>query len=174
MTRITVKCGVLLPALLIAPFFASAGDIQAGFSPGGSATRLILTAINNASASIDVAAYSFTSKPIALALIDASKRGVTVRVVADEKANSRYTSITYLANHGIAVRKNGRYAIMHNKFMILDGKSVETGSYNYTSSAEKRNAENAVLITGVPNLAANYTGEFNRLWGESEAVSKSW
>lgn len=166
--------GAVIAALLASPALASAGNIESGFSPGGTATRLILNAIANASTSIDVAAYSFTSKPIALALVDASRRGVRVRVVADAKANSHYSSVTFLANHGVAVRKNGRYAIMHNKFMVLDGKSVETGSYNYTSSAEKRNAENAVLISDVPHTAAAYTQEFNRLWGEADAVSRSW
>ncbi|WP_454805771.1 phospholipase D-like domain-containing protein [Klebsiella pneumoniae] len=56
----------------------------------------MLGAINNARQSIDVAAYSFTSKPGATALAGANRRGVAVRVVADEKANSdRYTAVTY-------------------------------------------------------------------------------
>jgi phosphatidylserine/phosphatidylglycerophosphate/cardiolipin synthase-like enzyme len=57
----------------------------AGFSPDGSALNVVLTGITHARQSIDVAAYSFTSSPIATALVDAARRGMKVRVVADEK-----------------------------------------------------------------------------------------
>ncbi|WP_337052049.1 phospholipase D-like domain-containing protein [Serratia fonticola] len=98
-------------------------------------------------------------------------RGVAVRVVADEKANNdRYTAVTFLANQDVPVRLDSRYAIMHNKFMVIDGSTVETGSFNFTASAVKRNAENALLIENAPELAAAYQGEFNRLWNESTAV----
>ncbi|VCX58275.1 Phospholipase D [Escherichia coli] len=90
-----------------------------------------------------------------------------MRVVADEKANSdRYTAVTYLINQGVPVHLNGRYAIMHNKFMVIDGKNVQTGSFNYTASAVSRNAENVLLIEDAPQLAEAYQREFNRLWDE--------
>lgn len=59
-----------------------------------------------------------------------------------------------------------RYAIMHNKFMVIDGKNVQTGSFNYTASAVSRNAENVLLIEDAPQLAEAYQREFNRLWDE--------
>ncbi len=68
------------------------------------------------------------------------------------------------------VRLNGIYSIMHNKFIVADGSAVETGSFNYTSSAEKRNAENALVIKNEPSIARRYQAEFNRLWNESEPV----
>jgi Phosphatidylserine/phosphatidylglycerophosphate/cardiolipin synthases and related enzymes len=142
-----------------------------GFSPSHGALNVILSAINGAKQHIDVAAYGFTSKPVATALIAARKRGVAVRVVADEKANNdRYTAVTFLANQNVPVRLDSRYAIMHNKFMVIDGSTVETGSFNFTASAVKRNAENALLIENAPELAASYQREFNRLWNESTAV----
>lgn len=92
--------------------------------------------------------------------------------MADEKSNTgKYTAVKYLANQGVPVRHNGRYAIMHNKFMVVDGDTVQTGSFNYTASALSRNAENVLLIQEVPELAATYQGEFNRLWNESERKS---
>ena len=162
---------LVLVAALTAPAFASAApDLTVVFSPsdGHSALRVVLGAIKGARQSIDVAAYSFTSKPVASALADAGRRGVAVRVVADDKANSdRYTAVTYLANQGVPVRLNDRYAIMHNKFMVIDGKNVETGSFNYTASAASRNAENALLIENAPELADAYRHEFNRLRNEA-------
>ena len=122
---------LVLAAALCVPAFATAAPVlTAGFSPsdGRPALEIVLGAINNAGQSIDVAAYSFTSKPVATALAGANRRGVAVRVVADEKANSdRYTAVTYLINRGVPVHLNGRYAIMHNKFMVIDGKTSRPG-----------------------------------------------
>ncbi|WP_394326298.1 phospholipase D-like domain-containing protein [Enterobacter cloacae] len=66
---------------------------------------------------------------------------------------------------------NGRYAIMHNKFMVIDGKNVQTGSFNYTASAVSRNAENVLLIEDAPQLAETYQREFNRLWDEGTPLN---
>lgn len=143
------------------------------FSASQNALQLVLGTINSARRNIDVAAYGFTSKPVAAALVAAKKRGVAVRVVADEKSNTgKYTAVTFLANPGVPVRLNGRYAIMHNKFMVVDGNTVQTGSFNYTASAVSRNAENILLIKEVPDLVATYQEEFNRLWNESENIIK--
>lgn len=171
----------LFLALAIAmatPAFANAAPVvSVGFSPshGHSALDVVLSAIKGANKSVDVAAYSFTSKPVATALVAASKRGVAVRVVADEKANdSKYTAVTFLANQGVPVRLDARYAIMHNKFMVVDGDTVQTGSFNYTASAATRNAENALLVQGSPELAKTYLGEFSRLWNESVALASRY
>lgn len=139
-------------------------SVTAGFSPGGTALDLILQFTGSARQSADVAAYDFTSRPVA--------RGVKVRLVADEKkSRDRWSLVGQLACAGIDVRINGMYSIMHNKFMVADGSAVETGSFNYTSSAEKRNAENALVINNEPDIARQYQSEFNRLWNESVPVA---
>lgn len=144
-----------------------AGTILYGFSPGESAQRLILNSIYQSRKTIDIAAYSFTSKPIAIALLEAEKRGVKVRIVADYKANEKYTAVNFLKNAGVDVRLNSNYEIMHNKFMVIDGVDVQTGSFNYTASAYLRNAENIILIKDNSVLAAAYEKEFQRLFNES-------
>lgn len=104
---------------------------------------------------------------MAIALDNASQRGIRVRVVADAKDNGgRYSAVTWLKHKGIPVRLNDRYAIQHNKFMVIDGVTTQTGSFNYTSSAVKRNAENTIVIWNEPSTAQAYQGEFNRLWSE--------
>ncbi|HHQ6539551.1 TPA: phospholipase D family protein [Serratia fonticola] len=153
---------------LAVAFHVNASTIEVGFSPGGSALPLIIETIKKADKEILVAAYSFTSKPIALALVEAQKNGVSVKVVADAKANQdQYTAVTYLKNHAVPVRLSRQYAIMHNKFIVIDGKTVQSGSFNYTSSAAKRNAENVLVVRDAPDVAAAYRSEFLRLWGES-------
>ncbi|MEO8747947.1 MAG: phospholipase D family protein [Rhodanobacter sp.] len=145
--------------------------IEVAFSPGN-AQALVVQAITSARRSIDVAAYSFTSRPIASALLAAGARGVGVRIVADRSQRStRYTSVRYLAGQGIPVRIDDRYAIMHNKFMVIDGSTVQTGSFNYTRSAQLRNAENALVITGDRAVAVRYGAEWQRLWDESAPLN---
>jgi phosphatidylserine/phosphatidylglycerophosphate/cardiolipin synthase-like enzyme len=117
-----------LSALLLPPPCFSA-DIEVAFSPHGGAEALVLKTIESAKVSIRVAAYGFTSKPISLALLNAHKRGIDVRVVVDKSnATARYTAATFLANLGVPERVDRQYAIMHNKFIVVDGETVETGS----------------------------------------------
>ncbi|PPI86257.1 phospholipase D family protein [Candidatus Pantoea edessiphila] len=150
-------------------------DIEIGFSPGNTASKIILKAIKKSKESIFIAAYSFTSKPIALALVEAHKKGVNVRLVVDKKSNTgRYTAVTYLVNHRIPVMLNDKYSIMHNKFMIFDQKSVETGSFNYTQAATLRNAENVVYIKNRIDIAQKYIREFDRLWDEGKHATPSY
>ncbi|CUR53405.1 PLD-like domain-containing protein [Serratia symbiotica] len=156
--------------IFIFPILASTNlyDIEVGFSPGKTAKKIILKAIEEAKISIDVAAYSFTSKPIALAIVNAYEHGINVRIIADKKSNSgRYTAITYIANHKVPVRLNDKYSIMHNKFMIIDNNSLETGSFNYTKNATLHNAENVIYLRNKPDITKKYLQEFNRLWDES-------
>lgn len=144
-------------------------NIKVGFSPKGFSKEIILMAIREAKKTIDIAAYSFTSKPIALALINAKKKGILIRIVADKKANSKkYTAITYLRNKHILIKLNGKYSIMHNKFIIIDNKSIETGSFNYTNNAALNNAENVIYLRNRPDIALQYTKEFNKLWNEKK------
>lgn len=95
-----------------------------------------------------------------------------VRLVADEKvSHDRHSLVFLLACSGVLVRTDDRYSIMHNKFIVADGMNTETGSFNYTSSAEKRNAENALAVFDNKEVAAEYNAEFERLWNESTPVT---
>jgi phosphatidylserine/phosphatidylglycerophosphate/cardiolipin synthase-like enzyme len=145
--------------------------VQIGFSPGN-AESLVIQTIDGAKDSIYAAAYSFTSAPIASALVRAARRGVTVKVVMDKSQRTeRYSSARFLANERVPVRINARYAIMHNKFLVVDGQTVETGSFNYTRSAQARNAENVMVLRGEPAVARAYMAEWNRLWSESSVYA---
>jgi phosphatidylserine/phosphatidylglycerophosphate/cardiolipin synthase-like enzyme len=124
------------------------------FTPGGNCTDFIVQAISGAKTSLLVQAYSFTSTPIANALLDAHKRGVQVQVILDKSQRSeKYSSADFLANQGVPTLIDANHAISHNKVMIIDGDTVITGSFNFTKSAQEKNAEN-VLILRDPALAA--------------------
>lgn len=137
--------------------------IDTGFSPEGSAERLVLKAIRTARYSIRLSAYSFTSPAIVQALIDAHRRGVDVAVVADRKSNlvedrsgKGRIALDLLSGAGVGVRTIDAYPIHHDKFMVIDSEPVETGSFNYTTSAARYNSENAVVMWHVPVVAQAY------------------
>jgi phosphatidylserine/phosphatidylglycerophosphate/cardiolipin synthase-like enzyme len=148
-----------------------AATVEVDFSPDMGATDLVVKAIGESRKTIRLAAYSFTSKPVAQALLNAHKRGVDVKVVVDKsQAKARYTSATFLANVGIPTRIDYKYAIMHNKFIVIDDVNVETGSFNFTSAAEHKNAENVIVLRNDPAVAKQYAEEWARLWEESETL----
>jgi phosphatidylserine/phosphatidylglycerophosphate/cardiolipin synthase-like enzyme len=166
----------MLCLALAAPAFpARAADIEAAFSPYGKSLELVLSVIKGAKKSIRVAAFRFTSKPVSRALRDACKRGVDVKVVADHQSNAeQYSSVTFLANQDVPVRLNARYANHHHKFMVVDGRHVQTGSFNYSGAAADKNAENVLVVRDHPALAAQYAKEWQRLWDEGEPVGKKY
>jgi len=138
------------------------------FSPTMQAEQAIIRFIQDAQKSVHVAAYSFTSRPIAQALLEARARGLDVRVVVDKsQASGRYSAATFLANQAVSVRVDGEYQLQHQKVVIVDGVSVETGSYNFTASARDRNSENVIIIRNAPALAARYEENWEKMWGES-------
>jgi len=140
---------------------------EVGFSPKRNALEVVMSFILAAEKELYIAAYSFTSKEIAFALVEAKQRGVDVRVVVDNEQNSDdqagYKAVDYLEGQGIPVVRNVNYACMHHKFMVADGKHVQVGSFNYTSSANVRNAESAISFRDMPELAMIYRTEWVRL-----------
>lgn len=144
-------------------------DIQTAFSPNQGGTELIVKTIGEAKESIEVAAYSFTSTSIAKALLDAHNCGVKVRVVLDKsQRTANYSSYIFLSNHNVPTRINSNYAIMHNKFMVIDGKTLQLGSFNYTKAAEEKNAENVMVIRNEIDTIKVYKQQWDKLWNESK------
>lgn len=130
------------------------------FSPKGGCTEAIVKEIRAAKQSILVQAYSFTSAPIAAALVEAARRGVFIEVVLDKSNRTgKYSSADFISHAGIPTWLDEKHAIAHNKVMILDEATVLTGSFNFTKAAEENNAEN-LLILRSPDLAARYTQQF--------------
>ena len=117
------------------------------FSPHGGCTEAITRELNKAKSTVLVQAYTFTSSPIAKALLNAHKRGVKVEVILDKSQRTqKYSSATFLYNQGIPVKIDAQHVIAHNKVMIIDGETVITGSFNFTKAAEENNAENLLVI----------------------------
>lgn len=160
-----------MPALaallaLAAPARAAPG-VEVRFSPEGSAHRLVLQTIAGAQHSIQMLAYAFQASDIAQALVDAQQRGVQVRVVVDQQRNRGKTSrkaMDLVVRHGVALRTNDRFHIHHDKSLIVDGHTVQTGSFNYAPSAETANSENVVVLREMPEVARQYQVHWQSRW----------
>jgi len=150
MLSLFTGCGVVRRGLVPA-------DTAVYFSPDGGGTEAIVRAINYAQHRIWVQAYSFTSTPIAEALVAAHTRGVEVVAVLDKSNQTgQYTAATFLTNAGIKTLIDDQHAIAHNKVMVIDDRTVITGSFNFTKAAEERNAENLLILNDVAALAGTY------------------
>ncbi|MBI4387091.1 MAG: DUF1669 domain-containing protein, partial [Elusimicrobia bacterium] len=156
---------------------------------------LIVEAIDATNETILVAAYEFKSREILKALRRARERGVRIQVILDfdhvfpvkwkdsDYVPARSIEIQSLLNERFDVqilRGMWRYGIMHNKFMVFDGKVAEFGSYNYTWTTENHHFENAKFTNDAKHVAAlaafwNYMREHSvafdqargHLWPES-------
>ncbi len=156
--------------LLILCLPAGAGEtanVTLFFSPHGGCEATIVNAINAADSEILVAAYSFSSKPIARALYTATKRGVPVQIILDRKQPTvHYSMANDLVINGLAVRVDRREPLMHMKTIIIDGKILIAGSYNFTASAEHRNAEILTIIVS-EKIAAQAAANWRSHWQHS-------
>lgn len=145
----------------------AAPGVAVGFSPEGSAEQLVISTLADARESVRLMGYSFTSPEVVKALTAAKRRGVDVRVVVDEKANRNRISqsaVKLLAGALIPVRTVSVFPIMHDKFFVVDGRTVETGSLNFTRSGERYNSENVIVLTDMPDVAQRYLTHWQSRW----------
>lgn len=120
---------------------------QVYFSPKGGATSAIVKALEGAKNEIKIQAYSFTSAPIGKAIEEAKGRGVIVEAVLDKSnVKDKYTQADALAKRGITILIDDKHQIAHNKIIIIDKKTVITGSFNFSKAAEEGNAENLLIF----------------------------
>jgi phosphatidylserine/phosphatidylglycerophosphate/cardiolipin synthase-like enzyme len=158
---VSLALGTAFPAPAT-PETPAGPSIRAFFSPNGGGTEAIVSEIRHARSEVLVQAYSFTSAPIAKALLDARKRGVKVTVILDKsQRKANYSAADFLRNSGISTYIDGKHAIAHNKIMIIDRDCVITGSFNFTKAAEEKNAENILVIRGNADLTAKYLVNFD-------------
>ncbi len=157
-----------------------AAPTEVYFSPRGGAEAALVRLIDGAAKNIDAAIYTFTNRALAAAVVRAHKRGVKIRLILDGNDESDYSKGFYLRQRGVDVRyarglaKKSRkkrkkryrvrkYGLMHHKFAVVDGKTVATGSFNWTASAERWNHENLLVIKS-PSLARRYETAFRKIW----------
>jgi phosphatidylserine/phosphatidylglycerophosphate/cardiolipin synthase-like enzyme len=154
-----VRADTPFPQLVIAGF-----PVENYFSPDDGIEQVIISRLKTAQSSIYFLAFSFTSDPIADALLDSTRRGVRVTGVMEESQVNSNTGTEYenLRLGGVDVRLDGNRRNMHHKVFIIDERIVIVGSYNFSASAERRNDENLLIIDD-PELASRFLSEFQTI-----------
>ncbi len=139
--------------------------VAARFSPHGGAESAVVDTLRHARVRVHAAVYGFTSPAIELALTDLARAGVQVALKTDRRQSASKDQAALLGRlraAGVAVEVPRSRRRLHDKFAVVDGRWVITGSFNWTTSAERRNREN-VLIFDCPDLAAVFDAEWESI-----------
>ncbi|GIW22106.1 MAG: hypothetical protein KatS3mg068_1113 [Candidatus Sericytochromatia bacterium] len=136
--------------------------IRTYFSPNGYTKQAIMERLKNATKSIRFMAFAFTDKDIANILIEKKKEGLIVEGIYDSCLIGKYSTYYSLRENKILALRDGNQALMHHKTIIIDNKTVITGSFNFSKSAQESNNEDTLIIDSY-GLSTVYTGEFFRL-----------
>ncbi len=156
---------LLFPLLCNGPAWAK---VEVYFSPNGGCDQAVIQLAGKAQSYLDAACYTFTLNTIADQLVAAKQRGVRVRVIVDKtQASQQSSQAQRLAAVGIPVLMNSHSGLMHDKFLVVDGRSVATGSFNWTASATQRNDENLVVFADELPVAKAFAAQFDRMWHDS-------
>lgn len=148
------------------PSSVSADVVALGFSPGHSCTQIEIDLVGRAQKEVLVQVYGFSSQAVAEALDGAEVRGVDVKVIMDRSnLHQKSSERLDLELHHVPVWIDARHAIAHNKITIVDGRFVETGSFNYTHQGE-RNAENCIVLD-----SRELAGRYRANWLQHQAHS---
>lgn len=167
----------ILASLIALPAYAagvsasvppSQGTLQAVFAPWDNVETAVIDVLDGARRRVLVQAYLLTSKKIATTLVAAHRRGIDVQVMldADQLAKVPSSAASGLAAVGIPVWLETKYQNAHNKIIVVDpdmpNATVITGSFNFTWTAQHRNAENILIARSNPALAARYAQNWER------------
>lgn len=143
--------------------------LQIYFSPEDNFQAKLIQLINNSKKSVYFMIFAFTQRDVADALVDAKNRGVEVVGVFDEGFNNQnsYSLYSYLKNKGVDVKLDGNSFKLHDKVMMIDDEIVVTGSYNFTNSANSKNAENSIVIKN-KKIYNRYEEEFRKVYSKAK------
>ena len=141
---------------------------DAYFSPGEACRNVIISQIKSATSLLQICVFTISDDYITDAIISSHKRGTQIKIITDnDKSLDEGSDIEQIAKLGIAVKMDRTTDHMHHKFMLVDGKALITGSYNWTRSAAKFNHEN-ILLTREVGVVKSFLKEFDQLWKVTE------
>ena len=146
-------------------------DNETCFSPDEPCAGKIIKFMQSAKVSLDIAIFEMTDQKIAKAIVEAAKT-VRVRMVVNRKlVKDAGPAFDLLRAAGVSIRVGKQKGIMHNKFAIVDGKRLETGSFNYTYRAETSNQENQFYLS-TASVVTRYQERFEKMWAEGKVEAK--
>lgn len=141
------------------------GDLTIYFSPKDKAITDIIPLIDNAQKYIYIPAFLITHKGLTDSLINASKRGVAVKIILDatNTHSGSHSKMKELRQGGIQVKTENWAGKLHSKSIIIDDVYTIIGSMNFSRSGEGINDENLIVIKN-RDIAIFYKTFFQYLW----------
>ena len=137
------------------------------FAPEDEVMAHLLPIVAQAQESIAFMAFSFTHDDLGQALLERARQGVAVRGIFETRASqTKYSELPTLYCAHLPVRQDGNPHTFHHKVLIIDRRTVVTGSMNFSAAADENNDENVVIVVN-PDVAAQYLAEFDRRWAEA-------
>lgn len=126
--------------------------------------------IDQTQATLDFAVMGFTNDDVVDAILRAYERGVAVRMVGDAGHinNSGYRA---MYERHIPMTVGNQAHIMHDKFLVADGRFVFCGTANWSNSDLTRNVNNFVVMDS-PYVAADFTAEFEQMFAGKFGAGK--
>ena len=144
-------------------------DKEVCFSPDERCDLKLLRFLESATRSVDVAIFDLNLDQLVHKLLLMSK-DLKVRVLVDvRQSKGPYSLVSTLIKGGVSVKYGRQRGLMHDKFMIVDGKRLETGSFNYTNHASQANQENQVYLDD-PAMVSRFNRRFEESWAAGKAV----
>ncbi|MBN2454432.1 hypothetical protein JXB11_02705 [Candidatus Woesearchaeota archaeon] len=155
---------VAVLALALCYSIISCPEEKAYFCHEEGCAEIIAEELSGAEEEVVFASYTLTHPLIATELILSHHNGVEVRgIIEKNNINSRYSQYQRLLEQGVNVKHDSNSALMHHKFFVIDKKTVITGSFNPTKSADSVNDDNLIVIRD-SRIAVKYANEFDRMW----------
>ena len=149
---------------------AQENSITTCFSPAEKCEDKFLEFLKSAKTSIQIAVYDIDLPSIIDVLSQKAQENVSVKIVTDPtKAAANGKNLRTLQKAGIKIRTGVQEGHMHNKFVIIDGIKVETGSFNFTKHSYHKNQENQLYIMDA-GIAAKYVADYSTLWESSTKI----
>ncbi|KAI8331224.1 hypothetical protein BC941DRAFT_439372 [Chlamydoabsidia padenii] len=137
------------------------------FFPSKESFNAFISVLNSAQKTIDICIFSLTDDDVADALIAAKKRNVDIRIITDNQqaAGVGADAERLQKDHGIPYKTDHTTGYMHNKFAVVDSKTLINGSFNWSKGARFKNREN-IIITNLPYCIKEFQVQFEALWEE--------
>lgn len=129
---------------------------------------IIKSELLNAQEFIYIAVAWLTDDELFQCLVDLSQKGINIQLLINDDLINQNSGLDYLIlykNGGLIFYIEDQDNLMHNKFCIIDNKTVLNGSYNWTNKA-KVNHEN-ITVTDDPNVCSKFLEQFTKLKNEA-------
>ena len=142
-------------------------DQEICFSPDEPCDEKLVNFIDSAQKSLEIAIYDINLDQLVHHILLQNKK-IKVRIVVDERqAKGKHSSVPLLVKAGVNLRYGRQRGIMHDKFTIVDGKIIETGSFNYTHHAATANQENQIY-SNENSVVSRFSERFDKIWSSAK------